>query len=349
LGRIFDETSKKYQPNINLHKQKVIFLNSSKHIMKSRTSSNLWLIGASQMAIDYVKVLKALNTSFKVIGRGGNSAAALESAMGIQVQTGGIAKALQKETAPETAIVSVGIDQLALVTTKLLKAGTKKILIEKPGGMNLEELQKLHLQAQSQEAKVWLAYNRRFYESTRKVQEIIQEDQGATSLHFEFTEWSHKIRKIEGKTEIKAAWLLGNSTHVIDLAFHLCGWPKDWQCWSAGTLDWHPASARFSGAGITEQDVIFSYFADWEAPGRWGVEVLTRKNRLILRPMEQLQVTPLGTVKVEPVSLEDSLDGDFKPGLYRQTEAFLRQDSTHFCTLEDHVKHAELYTKMAGY
>jgi len=68
--------------------------------------------------------------------------------------------------------------------------------------MNLEELQKLQLEAQSQQAEVWLGYNRRFYESTRKAQEIIQEDQGATSCNFEFTEWSQKIRYLKGKTDI---------------------------------------------------------------------------------------------------------------------------------------------------
>ena len=100
---------------------------------------------------------------------------------------------------------------------------------------------------------------------------------------------------------------------------------------------------------MTDQNVLFSYFADWEAPGSWGVEVLTHKNRLILRPMEQLQVTPLGSVKIEPVTLEDKLDHDFKPGLYLQTEAFLKQDATHFCTLEEQLKHAKFYEKMAGY
>ncbi len=100
---------------------------------------------------------------------------------------------------------------------------------------------------------------------------------------------------------------------------------------------------------MTDQNVLFSYFADWEAPGRWGVEVLTSKNRLILRPMEQLQVILLGSVKVKPITLEDKLDRDFKPGLYLQIEAFLRQDSTYFCTLEEQVKHVELYSEMAGY
>ena len=308
------------------------------------------------MAQDYARVLKSLNAPFKVIGRGKSSAKEFESALEVTVQTGGIEKALQNELPPKTAIVAVGVEQLASVTAQLLQAGTKRILLEKPGGMNLEELKLLH-EAQSKHselgcepnAEVWLAYNRRFYEATRKAREKILADGGATSFHFEFTEWSHKIRELEGKKEIKAVWFLANSTHVVDLAFHLCGWPKDWQSWSSGSVDWHPTSARFSGAGITDQNVLFSYFADWEAPGRWGVEVLTRKNRLILRPMEQLQVTPLGSVKVEPVPLEDKLDQDFKPGLYLQTKAFLLQDGTHFSTLEDQVKHTELYEKMAGY
>ena len=317
--------------------------------MSSSTSSNLWLIGAGQMAQDYVQVLKALQTPFKVIGRGKNSAAAFESAMEIPVQTGGIEKALQKELPLETAIVAVGVEQLASVSRKLLQVGTKRILLEKPGGMNLEELQNIQSEAELQQAEVWLAYNRRFFESTRKAQEIIKEDGGVTSCHFEFTEWSHKIRKLEGKKDIKAVWLLANSTHVVDLAFHLCGWPSSWQSWSAGTLDWHPAAARFSGAGVTEQGVLFSYFADWEAPGRWGVEVLTRNNRLILRPMEQLQLTPLGSLQVKPVNLDDKLDHDFKPGLYRQTEAFLNGDTVDFCTLQEQVEHTKLYSEMAGY
>ena len=324
--------------------------------MNGNTLSNLWLIGASPMAQDYARVLKALDTPFTVIGRGKSSAKEFESALEVTVQTGGIEKVLQNESPPVTAIVAVGVEQLASVTTQLLQAGTKRILLEKPGGMNLEELKLLHEVQKKQSVlgnepneEVWLAYNRRYYEATRKAREFILADGGATSCHFELTEWSHKIRELEGKKDIKAVWFLANSTHVVDLAFHLCGWPKEWQSWSSGSLDWHPASARFSGAGITDQNVLFSYFADWEAPGRWGVEVMTRKNRLILRPMEQLQVTPLGSVKVESVPLEDKLDQDFKPGLYRQVETFLRKDITHFCTLEDQVKHAEFYEKMAGY
>ena len=136
---------------------------------------------------------------------------------------------------------------------------------------------------------------------------------------------------------------------MADLAFHLCGLPKDWNCWTAGTLDWHKASARFAGAGVTDQGVIFSYLSDWEAPGRWGIEIMTRKKRLIFRPMEKLHLIPLGSITIEPVKIEDKLDREFKPGLFRQTKAFLQKDSSHFCTIEEQVRNAVIYEKIAGY
>jgi len=94
---------------------------------------------------------------------------------------------------------------------------------------------------------------------------------------------------------------------------------------------------------------MFSYLADWQAPGRWGVELLTAKRRLILRPMEQLQVTPLGTVKIEAMLPLDNLDQDYKPGLYRQTQAFLEGNDHLFCTLQEQVENVRIYSKIAGY
>ena len=178
---------------------------------------------------------------------------------------------------------------------------------------------------------------------------LISEDGGATSCIFEFTEWSHVIAPLVKGPGVKEAWFLANSTHVVDLAFHLCGSPKDWAAWQGGALDWHPAAARFSGSGITELDILFSYHADWDAPGRWGIEVLTRKNRFILRPMEQLQVMEKGSVSVKSLDLDDELDKKFKPGLYRQVQAFLAQDNNLFCTLDEQFQHSVFYDKMAGY
>ena len=49
------------------------------------------------------------------------------------MQTGGLAQALSADKAPDTAIVAVGVEQLAPTTKQLIQSGTRRILLEKPG------------------------------------------------------------------------------------------------------------------------------------------------------------------------------------------------------------------------
>jgi predicted dehydrogenase len=310
---------------------------------------SLWLIGAGAMAQGYAKVLADLRRDFTVVGRGGASASAFHAATGIPARPGGVGGALAALGAPEAAIVAVGVEHLADAATALLEAGTRRLLVEKPGGLDTRQIASLHQAAAKRSAEVFVAYNRRFYASTARARELIEEDGGATSCAFEFTEWSHVIAPLARPPEVKAAWFLANSTHVVDLAFHLCGFPREWEARSGGSLAWHPSAARFAGSGITEKGVFFSYHADWEAPGRWGVEVLTRKRRILLRPLEQLHVVRQGSVTVDRMELDDALDKTYKPGLYRQTQAFLDADRRLLCGLDEQLGHCAAYDRIAGY
>lgn len=310
---------------------------------------NIWLVGAGPHAREYAKVLKSMGFEFEVIGRSASSARTFEAETGHAVQAGGLTRALKELAPPSQAIVSVSFEQLASVAIELIEAGTQRILLEKPGGLNLTELSEIAKAAAKHHAEVLIAYNRRFYSSTREARQMIAEDGGPVSCVFEFTEWAHTITPTPLPKEVKASWFIANSSHVVDLAFHLCGFPKDWKSWHAGTLDWHPSASRFCGSGITEHGVLFSYHADWEAPGRWAVEVLTRKRRFIFKPMEQLQVTLLASVKTEPVEIDDALDKAFKPGLYEETRAFLARDDQLFCTIDEQLQHGAVYSEMAGY
>ena len=313
------------------------------------TTSSLWLVGASSMAQDYAKVLIALKQPFEVIGRSDSSAFLFKKITGITVKTGGVQVNLKKNTHPQKAIVAVGVEQLAKVTEELIHSGTQYILLEKPGSLNLEEIYSLNRLATKKKAGVFIAYNRRFYHSVEQLQNYIAEDGGVLSINFDFTEWSHKIKYLKNSGLAKRRWLVGNSSHVIDLAFHLGGKPKDWKCWHSGSLGWHPTSARFCGSGITDQGVMFSYLSDWQAPGRWGLELMTSQRRFILRPLEQLQVINQGSLQIEKIKSENQFDYDFKPGLFRQTKNFLDKKISSFCSLSDQVENMRNYYKMAGY
>ncbi len=145
------------------------------------------------MAQDYARVLKGLDISFEVIGRGADSANKFEKFIGKSVRTGGLNDALSEGEAPKKAIVAVGVEQLAPTTAELIDAGVKRIMIEKPAGIDLAEIVSLNRMAEENGTSVLLAYNRRFYGSVQQARECILEDGGVLSAQFEFTEWSHII------------------------------------------------------------------------------------------------------------------------------------------------------------
>jgi len=306
---------------------------------------NLWIVGAGNMGQEYVKVLKSLPVDFSVIGRGYKSANDLKEKYDISVVCGGVKKAIEetKNNIPTRAIVCSTIDTLAECTIELFNAGIKYILLEKPGGLNLQEISEIKKSAEKNDAEVYIAYNRRFYSSVIEAQKIIEEDGGVTSFQFDFTEWSHYIEPLNISSEIKQSWLLCNSSHVLDLAFFLGGKPKEIKGFSAGALSWHPRASVFCGAGYTTNEIPFSYHANWESAGRWSVEICTSKRKLILRPLEELHEILRGSVAIQKRDVDNSLDVKFKPGLFLQCEAFLNNDFERFISISDFVEMVKLY------
>jgi predicted dehydrogenase len=299
------------------------------------------------MAVDHYNVLKALACEVTIIGRGESSASSFEEKTGQKVLSGGLEKFLQQSsTTFDAAIVAVGVEELASTTMQLLNNGFQHILVEKPAGLHTAEINKLALTATRLQAKVFVGYNRRFYASLLKAKEIIANDGGLSSFNFEFTEWSHTIEPLVKKPGVKENWLLANSSHVIDLAFFVGGKPTKMNAYASGKLSWHD-TAIFSGAGKTTDDVLFSYQANWEAPGRWGVEFLTKSSRLILRPLEQLHIQLKGSVAINKVEIDQSNEQAFKPGLYLQNQHFLSGKYDQLKSIQEQAEMAVFYGQIA--
>ena len=131
-----------------------------------------------------------------------------------------------------------------------------------------------------------------------------------------------------------------------ELVFNSLSNPIEMTCLAKDAIDWHKPS-NFAGAGRTDKGALFSYQANWDAPGRWAVELLTSNRRIYLKPMEQLQLQDKGSVKVYPVEIDDHLDKEFKPGLYLETKAFLEKDSIRLCSLQQQLEHVKyIYNKI---
>jgi hypothetical protein len=60
-------------------------------------------------------------------------------------------------------------------------------------------------------------------------------------------------------------------------------------------------------------------------------------------------VQNLGSFDECTLELDDALDNAYKPGLYRQVEAWLARDSRIACTIGELARMANRYEQMAGY
>ncbi len=296
------------------------------------------LVGAGNMGIEYAKVLNALKVPYTTVTRGEEKAKVFQTEVGCKAITGGIDKfLLDNEEAYRTAIVGLPIDEQKKCVISLIHSGVKRILLEKPGALYTHELHEMNQAAEANGAVIKIAYNRRFYNSVLEAERIIEEDGGISSIFFEFTELECE------KKEDVVRHFIGNSTHVVDLAFYFGGIPKT--LYGISRMD--EGNLAFSGTGITEKNILCTYMANYLAPGRWGVEVMTAKHRLIFRPMEKLHIQELKSFHIDEWEIKDQDDILFKPGLYKEVKTFLYDtDNKRFLSCEEQEAHMSAYDRI---
>lgn len=304
-----------------------------------------WLVGTGSIAREYVKVLQSLRVSVFAIGRSEAGTRKFTEDTGVDAVSGGLKRFLEtKPELPSFVINAVQAEHGSECICDMLEYGVKKILAEKPTGMSYAEVKRNADTARKYDATVVVGYNRRFYASTLAAQEIIKADGGVTSFNFEFTELYRVVSQYMGDV---SGWFFGNSTHVTDLAFALGGAPKEMTCYGKKNIDGYTSTVIFAGAGVSESNALFSYQANYLAPGRWSVEVLTSKHRLVFRPMEQLQIQELGSFQIESYEIDDTLDKRFKPGLYLQVKRFIENSlDSRFLTVEQQAVNMQWYEKI---
>ena len=316
-------------------------------------NNKVLLIGSGYMAREYLKVLSHLGNEVIIIGRSESKINALiNDYPNFEYFCGGINKFLEGHSnIPEFAINAVSISELKNTSIQLINAGVKYLLLEKPGELTHSGLNEINIKSIECSTDVLIAYNRRFYSSISELKKQTEIDGGITSVHFEFTEWIHTIDPKMYDSEDLNKWIISNSSHVIDTAFSLIGIPNELCAFVGGkdAIKWHPSGSIFTGSGISENNIPFTYHSNWNGPGRWAIEVSTRKRRFYLKPMEKLFQQFKGSIAVEEIELDYDLDLNFKPGLYVQTVNFLSQNFKDFQSLDSQIKIMPFYNKIAGY
>ena len=309
------------------------------------------IIGAGQIAREYIKVLQALKFTPFVIGRGLTRVNEVKEIFtGVEAVSGGLTEWLKVNSPPEYCIVATPVEHLKDAVISLLHAGSKYILVEKPLAFTLAEVENINLLARNNNARVHIAFNRRNYTSVAAAKKLIADDGGASSIHFDFTEAIFRIFPNNYDKITTKFWGVSNSAHVIDTAFYLCGFPVSINSNQYGNdVSWHIAGSIFTGHGITRNNVPFTYHANWGCPGKWNIEVNTAKRRLIFSPMEELRQQKHGSFKVERLDLDYSNDLNFKPGFFKQVKLWTEHEFSDLMSITEYKKELFVLYEIFGY
>lgn len=310
------------------------------------------LVGAGYMAEEYCKVLDELQINFDVVGKSNSNINMLRKIYNNNnFYSGGLENFEIKNKRYTHAIVASPIEKLSEHTKILLNTGINNILLEKPGDLDTSGLIELKDLAEKLSAIIWIAYNRRFYNSVFELIRQAKIDGGIKSVHFEFTEWIHTIDSTIYNNKVLSKWIIANSSHVIDTVFYLIGLPKSLNSFVLGQnkIEWHPSGSIFVGSGISVHGIPFTYHSNWQSAGRWAIEILTSKRKYYLKPLEELFVQNMDTLRLEKLMFDNRNDTKYKPGLLNQTISFLNCSETVLLGITEHIEAMSFYKKIGGY
>ena len=312
------------------------------------------IIGTGYIAQEYLKVLTYLKINCIIVGRGESNLIKIKNKFpNHKYHSGGLENYIKQNSIKQFThfINLVNIEYCIAITQLLLNHGAKKILLEKPGGLNIYELTSIRDSANNFNADIVIGYNRRFFESINKLIELSNFDGGIENIHFEFTEWVHTINKDDYSSETLDKWIISNSSHVIDTVFYLIGLPKQitTKTLGANKIDWHKSGSIFVGSGISSREIPFSYNTNWNSAGRWAIEVTTNTKRYYLKPMEELYVQNKGQINITEIKLPEDKDKKFKPGMFDLITSFLNNETEKLLSITEQLEHIKIYNQIGAY
>ena len=308
------------------------------------------LIGSGTIAEQYAITLKLLGISdVTVVSNTREKVVRLCSKFHFTPFYGGFEKHLPNISKKDLVIIATPISLLLPCLEFALKNDQTNILVEKPGTLYHENF--LPIIEKYDSAKIRVGYNRLLYPNLHMLKELVQKDGGITSCTFTFTEWVHKINFEKNSDDVYARWGIANTLHIISMVTNLIGMPNEIITYHSGKLDWHPSGSIFVGSGITKSNIPFSYHADWNSNGRWGIEVMTAKNSYRLVPLEDLYVFQKGTTNWEKIHVYSAFSGA-KPGLAEEIVVMLDDNLSQkidLPTLSEALELNKLAEKIFGY
>ena len=215
-------------------------------------------------------------------------------------------------------MVLVAPEAIAEVAATSIARGFATFL-EKPPGLTLRDAEALAELAERHRVVTQVGLNRRFYSVVKTAREAIDRSGQSYGCCVEAPESIARARAAGRPERLLRHWVAANSLHAIDLLRFLSGNVRTRHVLRRTGAE----LAELSIAALLEFEsgAIGQYTAYWGSPGRWSVSLYGRDVTAVLTPFERGRLS-YADGREEEMSGDD-VDVRFKPGFYRQMEAFI--------------------------
>jgi predicted dehydrogenase len=222
---------------------------------------------------------------------------------------------LAAQARPDLVVIAVTIPATRAVCMEAL-GHDWALLIEKPLGVDLAEAIDIAAHARSHKRRAYVAFNRRFYASSRWVKAGLDAIPGRRFIRIQDQEDVVAAAADGHAKAVLDNWMFANSIHLIDMMRYFARSP---------VRDVRIARPWTNVRDF--QDVIVAvdyengdsglYEGIWNAQGPWAVTVTTPDRRFEMRPVESAFYQNRNDRTPMPMTA-DPLDSRYKPGFYLQ-------------------------------
>ena len=194
------------------------------------------------------------------------------------------------------------------------------ILLEKPPGVSITEVQHLIDLQQEYQTPVMIATNRVWYSVLRKAVEDIG---GLDQIRGVDVIWSENPERLKerGFTDEQIhTRTFSNSIHGLSILHYLCGTIPEFEV--TGRQQGDQFQRDMSLQGISERGVLSRFQSSWSSILPWEVRFYGNNKYYSFQPLEKCQCKNLQTKETYEIEAEE-YDLTFKAGFYQQAETFL--------------------------
>lgn len=194
------------------------------------------------------------------------------------------------------------------------------ILMEKPPGTSVEELEALIDAATTHGTLVMLGTNRVWYSVLRNA---ITDMGGLGEVESVDVQWSENPARLAQRgfsDEQIASRNFSNSIHGLSLLQYLAGTVHDVNVVS--TKGNAPFQWQMALHGVSERNVIARFISSWTSQLPWRLVMTGGGRQYSFAPLEECQCADLASRTTRTLQGE-AFDQQYKPGFYLQAKAFL--------------------------